>query len=402
MRKKKMQNIAIESASVSFFPEPAEISGSPSASKLQNLFGFVPRFFRMQANLSGILESQADLLDAVLGEEGHLTREQKESILLAVSAANGSSYGVALHAQMLQLLGKSEREIDAISSGADSELASFARKLISQALQVSQDDIDQLKRAGFTRAQIVETIVLTGLGNLLNTTQAGFGAIPDFAARPIPTPALDNKVHPAGPPARPMVEEIADDPDLADVVRAQAGDLGAFEALVERHSRRVFRTLVGLLGNAEDAKDALQDTFLKAYSNLDRFERRSKFSTWLTSIAGNAGVQRLRDRKQEVSLEDDGSDSEEFRPRQIRAWGDDPEERYSKEQKRELVERAISRLPVKYRVVVLMRDVQQIPTEEAAAALGLSVPALKARLLRGRLMLRENLAPHFSEGAQGA
>jgi RNA polymerase sigma-70 factor (ECF subfamily) len=159
--------------------------------------------------------------------------------------------------------------------------------------------------------------------------------------------------------------------------------------------------LIGLLANPEDARDALQDTFLNAYRNLGRFERRAKFATWLTSIASNVGLQHLRDRKLLVSLDDDSSDKEEYRPRQIRAWDDNPEDRYSKQEQRGLVERAISRLPVKYRVVLVLRDIQQVSTEEAAAALGLSVPAAKARLLRARLMLRENLAPHF-QGTQRA
>jgi RNA polymerase sigma-70 factor (ECF subfamily) len=361
----------------------------------------------MQETLPGILAGQAGLLEAMLGDETHLSRSQKEQILLAVSAANQSSYGVALHEQMLKLLGTSEREIAAIVEGRmpeshESALVTFARKLVLESAAVQQADIDQLKSSGFTRPQIVELVILVGFGNLLDTVQAGFGAAPDFAARPIPAPAVGDKVHRQEPQLRPIVEDVQSDPDLADVVRAQGGDLTAFETLVERHSQRVYRTLAGLLGNADEAKDAVQDTFLKVYQNLGRFERRSRFSTWLVSIASNVGLQRLRDRKQVVSLDDGGSDQEEFRPRQVRAWDDDPEERYSKEERRQLVERAISHLPAKYRVVVVLRDVQQVSTEEAAASLGLSVPALKARLLRARLMLRESLAPHFMEGAQGA
>jgi RNA polymerase sigma-70 factor (ECF subfamily) len=209
-------------------------------------------------------------------------------------------------------------------------------------------------------------------------------------------------VHPEVDEPRPIPEDVQDDPDADLVVRTRKGDVAAFETLVQLHSQRVYRTLVGLLGNPDDARDALQDTFLKAFQSLERFEGRAKFSTWLISIASNTGLQRLRDRKQVESLDEDNSDREEYRPRQVRAWDDDPEERYSKEQRRGLVERAISRLPAKYRVVLVLRDVQQVSGDEAAAALGLSVPALKARLLRGRLMLREQLAPHFSEGAHGA
>jgi RNA polymerase sigma-70 factor (ECF subfamily) len=160
--------------------------------------------------------------------------------------------------------------------------------------------------------------------------------------------------------------------------------------------------LVALLGNPDEAKDAVQDTFLKAFQNLPRFERRAKFSTWLVSIASNTGLQKLRERKGFESLDEGTGENDEFRPRQIRAWGDDPETMYSKSERRTLVEQAIGRLPVKYRVVLVLRDVQQVTTEDAAAALGLGVPALKARLLRGRLMLREALAPHFAQGAESA
>jgi RNA polymerase sigma-70 factor (ECF subfamily) len=268
-------------------------------------------------------------------------------------------------------------------------------------MEFQAEDIEGLRRAGFTEPQILEVVLLIGYGDLFNTLQFGTGAEPDFAVRPIPE-WTEKILHPEPEESRLLDVEIEDDPDAAEVARAQAGDLGAFEILVERHTQRIYRTLIGLLGNPEDAKDAVQDTFLKAFQNLSRFERRAKFATWLVSIASNTGVQRLRDRKQFESIDDDGSDQEEFRPKQVRAWGDDPEEMYSKTQQRDLLERAISRLPAKYRVVLLLRDVQQLPTEDAAAALALSVPALKARLLRGRLILRETLAPHFSAEAQSA
>jgi len=156
----------------------------------------------------------------------------------------------------------------------------------------------------------------------------------------------------------------------------------------------VFGTLAGLLGNLDDARDLTQDVFLKAFENIGRFQGRSKFSTWLTSIAINTGTELLRQRKPSESL-DQGEEGEEFRPRQIQSWADDPEQVLAASQRSQLVREGVLRLPEKYRVVVLLRDINQLSTEEAAAALGLSVPALKARLLRGRLMLRESLAPHF-------
>src|SRR5262249_264850 len=119
------------------------------------------------------------------------------------------------------------------------------------------------------------------------------------------------------------------DPDAEAVGKVQNGDSDAFEDLVTRHSRRVYRTLLGILGSPEEARDAMQDTFLKAYQHLNGFQGRSKFSTWLVSIASNTGLQILRDRKQLQSIDDDMSDGgETLRPRQVRAWTDDPEQLY--------------------------------------------------------------------------
>ncbi len=278
---------------------------------------------------------------------------------------------MALHEQMLKLHGVSENEISRIVSGGlpdgpEGALVAVAKKLILKPMEFQAEDIEGLRRAGFTEPQIVEVVLLIGYGDLFNTLEFGTGAEPDFAARAIP--AWTEKILHPEPEETRLPDVGIDDPDAAEVIRAQTGDLGAFEILVERHTQRIYRTLIGLLGNPEDAKDALQDTFLKAFQNLGRFERRAKFSTWLVSIASNTGLQRLRERRQLESLDDDGSDQEEFRPKQVRAWSDDPEQMYSKSQQRDLMERAISRLPAKYRVVLLLRDVQQLPTEDAAAA----------------------------------
>ena len=163
----------------------------------------------------------------------------------------------------------------------------------------------------------------------------------------------------------------------------------------------LFRSLMAILGDPEEAQDAMQDAFLNAFKHIGEFQRRSKFSTWLVSIARNAALERLRGRKNMESLDEGGLEGEEeFRPRQVRTWQDNPEQMYSETEIRGLVERGVMRLPAKYRVVVMLRDIEQLSTEEVAQELGLSVPALKARLLRGRLMLRELLSPHFTVSAR--
>jgi RNA polymerase sigma-70 factor (ECF subfamily) len=168
--------------------------------------------------------------------------------------------------------------------------------------------------------------------------------------------------------------------------------LNAFSELVNLYGRRIYRALVSSLGNPDEALEAMQDSFLKAFQGLTQFQGRSRFSTRIVAIATNAGIQRLRERVPCEGLDEDAHDRQGFRPRQIQAWTDNPEQLYSKQQRRVLVETAVRRLPAKYRVVVMLRDIEGVPTEDAAAALQLTVPALKARLLRGRLMLRETLS----------
>lgn len=119
------------------------------------------------------------------------------------------------------------------------------------------------------------------------------------------------------------------------------------------------------------------------------------------SIARNAAIQRLRDRKNEESLDECASEGDrEFRPRQVRSWQSNPEQLYSQLEIRKLVECGILALPVKYRIVVMLRDIEQLSTDEVSRQLELSVPAVKVRLLRGRLMLREFLSRHFTPGAK--
>jgi RNA polymerase sigma-70 factor (ECF subfamily) len=115
----------------------------------------------------------------------------------------------------------------------------------------------------------------------------------------------------------------------------------------------------------------------------------------------NTGLQRLRERRPTESL-DEGFDEEGFRPRQIQAWTDDPEQICSRAEMRLLIENAVMGLPSKYRVVLTLMDLEQIPVEEAASILRLGRPAVKSRLLRGRLMLREALAPHFISDSKGS
>jgi RNA polymerase sigma-70 factor (ECF subfamily) len=363
-------------------------------------FGSIPNLFRAQTLRPAAIEAEASAFRNVLMPEDFLSHVQKECILLVVSAANLNTYCVAAHCEMLRAMGVPAEESDQIAvdhhqadlSEANKALLDFVLRLTRHPSDFGREDIDRLRSCGFSETHILEAVVVTALNNFINTLQMGLGTTPDVEARRIFGPEdvhlpLTVERHREGEP---------DDPDAALVARAQNGDLDAFEELVTCHSRRVYRTLVGIVGNVEEAQDAMQDTFVKAFQHIGNFEGRSRFSTWLVSIASNTGLQRLRERRHIESLDDSAPETdEEFRPRQVRAWTGDPEELCSQAERRGLVESALMKLPAKYRVVLVLRDIEQLSGAEAAAALGLGIPAMKARLLRARLMLREALAPHF-------
>lgn len=364
-------------------------------------FGFIPRIFLAQTLRPDVIDAEADAVRKILGPEDYLSPLQKECILLVGSAANLNTYCVAAHCEMLRRMEVSMEQADQIAvdhheselSEADKGLLDFALKLTARPSEFRAQDIELLRRHGFTEEHVLEAVAVTALNNFFNRLQMGLGTSPDFEARHIFGP---NKTHPSAASDR-LREQAAIDPDAGLVGRVQDGDLDAFEELVTRHSRRVYRTMLGIVGSVEEAQDAMQDTFLKVFQHIGSFERRSKFSTWLLMIATNTGIQRLRERKPLESLDDVRVNAEEeFRPRQVRSWADNPEQMFSKTELRELIEREIMRLPAKYRLVLMLRDIEQLSSEEAAAALGLSIPALKTRVCRARLMLRESLAPHFA------
>lgn len=186
------------------------------------------------------------------------------------------------------------------------------------------------------------------------------------------------------------------------IVEAQGGSHEAFTALVKQYDRYIYRLALNITRNPEDAKDALQESLLKAYANLDRLEGKSRFYTWLVRIAINESLMKLRKARgqKEVSLDEElEADDGSFMPREIEDWGPSPEERYSQTELREILSKAIEGLALPYRVVFLLRDVEGLSTDETAQALGLSVPAAKSRLLRARLQLRETLNTYFHKGS---
>jgi len=185
--------------------------------------------------------------------------------------------------------------------------------------------------------------------------------------------------------------------DIALVAKAQAGDIAAFDQLVSKHERRVFRIAKNITNSQEDAEDVLQETFLKAYSHLSGFQGNSKFYTWLVRITVNESLMKLRKRKSDrtVSLDDGIDTGEEIIVREVAVWEDNPEQRYSQEEMRAILQEAVGSLRPAFRTVFVLRDIEELSTEETANALDLSIPAVKSRLLRARLQLREKLTRFF-------
>jgi RNA polymerase sigma-70 factor (ECF subfamily) len=185
--------------------------------------------------------------------------------------------------------------------------------------------------------------------------------------------------------------------ELPLVQRARAGDERAFTELVNRYERKIFRLAKNITQNEEDAEDILQETFLKAYEHLGEFQGNSKFYTWIVRIAVNESLMKLRKRKSDrtVSLDESIDTGEEMIVREIAVWDGTPEQRYSQDELRDILEKAIDSLRPAFRTVFVLRDVEELSTEETAAMLDLSIPAVKSRLLRARLQLRERLTRFF-------
>jgi len=165
-----------------------------------------------------------------------------------------------------------------------------------------------------------------------------------------------------------------------------------------------FSVSLHITQNREDAEDVLQEAFLKAYEHLDQFQGQSKFYTWIVRIAVTQALMKLRKRKADrsVSLDETIDTGEDNIAREIAAWDENPEQKYSREELQRILTSAIDGLAPIYRAVFVLRDIDGLSTEEAAEALDLSVPAVKSRLLRARLQLREKLTRFFKRKGDDA
>jgi RNA polymerase sigma-70 factor, ECF subfamily len=196
-------------------------------------------------------------------------------------------------------------------------------------------------------------------------------------------------------------ENVADEMTL--VHAAKGGDLEAFSQLVNRYDRNIFRIAQHITHNEEDAQDVVQDAFLKAYQNLEQFQENSKFYTWLVRIAVNEALMKLRKRRNDrtVSLDEDVETEEGSMPREVADWSPNPEQLYGQSELGDILKKTVQGLPPGFRTVFVLRDVEGLSTEETAEMLGLSIPAVKSRLLRARLQLRERLNRYFKSKKDG-
>ncbi len=191
---------------------------------------------------------------------------------------------------------------------------------------------------------------------------------------------------------------VRDDEHLL-VAAAKNGNMPAFEELVNRYEKKIFRLTRNITGNREDAEDAMQEAFLKSYAHLDSFNGDSRFYTWLVRIAANEALMRLRKRRPgEFSIDESLPGDEDIMPRELDDWAPNPEQCCAQNEMKEILAQAIETLEADFRIVFVLRDVEELPTEETAKLLGLSITATKSRLLRARLKLRQKLNRHFRQG----
>ena len=185
--------------------------------------------------------------------------------------------------------------------------------------------------------------------------------------------------------------------DLDLVHAAKNGDVFAFEQLVGRYDRKLLRIAQHVTHNREDAQDAVQEAFLKAFQHLAQFREDSQFSTWLIRITVNQSLMKLRKQRsvREVSLDEDFQTDGDILPIEVADWAPNPEERYQTSELRDILAKMLEDLQPILRTVFMLRDIEGLSIVETAEVLDLSQPAVKARLWRARLQLRERLNKYF-------
>jgi RNA polymerase sigma-70 factor (ECF subfamily) len=187
--------------------------------------------------------------------------------------------------------------------------------------------------------------------------------------------------------------------DLSLVERVRQGDAAALELLMDRHAARAYRVAYGITRNHADAEEVVQDAFLILYRKAGSFEGRAALGSWLYRVVANAALMKRRGRRpeREISIEerlprfDEGGARMGDRDFVLADWSQDPEAELLSGETRRILEQSIGALPDDYRAVLLLRDVEGLSSEAVAEIVGISVPAVKSRLHRARMALREDL-----------
>lgn len=192
--------------------------------------------------------------------------------------------------------------------------------------------------------------------------------------------------------------EIEASPEIS-LKALQAGDRAEFARLVDTYSTQIYRLALKMLADEQDAEDVLQNTFMKALQAIKNFEGRSSLSTWLYRIAVNEALMSLRRQKPTISVAMDYEDDEDEiqHPTQFTDWCCLPEEDLLSAESKKHLDLAIRRLPEKLRIVFILRDIEGLSIRETSEALDLTETAVKTRLLRARLNLREQLSSYYGE-----
>lgn len=188
-----------------------------------------------------------------------------------------------------------------------------------------------------------------------------------------------------------------DDSQILTMLKSDQHKL-ALGMLFEKYADKVYHLALGLLRDPDQAEDVVQDTFLSAYRSRVQFEGRSALGTWLYRIAYNAAMDRLRAREHQPIPEEDAENDDETAPlpKEFVEWRWTPEELLTDQETRQALETAVARLSPALRAVFLLRDVEELSTEETAVVLAITPSAVKVRLHRARLELREVLAEFFA------
>jgi RNA polymerase sigma-70 factor (ECF subfamily) len=198
------------------------------------------------------------------------------------------------------------------------------------------------------------------------------------------TAIMESRTRPAPPAAATLTDEEV-------VARVRAGEVGLFEVLMRRYNQRLYRVARAILGDDSEAEDVMQDAYVRAFSHLDQFAGRARFSTWLTRIAVYEALARARRRRRTVEIDAMDHTRSQALPG-LRSAERSPEQQVIDQNLKAVLESAIERLSESHRSVLVLRDIESLSTAETAACLGVSEAVVKTRLHRGRALLRRELA----------